>query len=365
MPCRPAISSMSLGRCYAGHNIKQKLSIAAKHGLQGIELFYEDLADLARPPTSSKFLEAATYVRSLCTAYHLEIVCLQPFMHYDGLVDRQKHAARIKEMQLWIELAKVLRTDTIQVPSSFLPEVEVSSDFDLIVSDLRELSDIGAQQTPVIRFAYESLCWGTRVDKWEQCWEIVQRVDRPNIGICLDTFNILGRIYADPTAPSGTNPNAAHEVEQSIQKLVKAIKPHKEKVFFIQVVDAERLEAPLVFGHPFYVANQPPRMSWSRNCRLFYGEQDRGAYLPVRDVAHAIINDIGYDGWVSMELFNRVMGRSDESIVGDLAARAMESWRKLVVDLEMDIDTKKKCDPILGNGRSEVVFKTGAEVARL
>jgi 4-hydroxyphenylpyruvate dioxygenase len=242
---------MSLGRCYAGHIDKQKLSTAAKHGLQGIELFYEDLADLARPPTSTNLLEAAKYIRSLCTAYDLDIVCLQPFMHYDGLVDRQKHAARIEEMGLWIELAKVLRTDIIQIPSSFLPEAEVSPDFDLIVSDLHELSDIGGHKTPVIQFVYESLCWGTRVDKWEQCWEIVQRVDRPNVGICLDTFSILGRIYADPTAPSGTNPNAAHEVEQSIQRLVKTIKPHKEKILFIQVVDAERLEAPLVSGHPF------------------------------------------------------------------------------------------------------------------
>jgi 4-hydroxyphenylpyruvate dioxygenase len=367
MPCRPAISSMSLGRCYAGHSIEHKLSAAAKHGLKGIELFYEDLADLARPATPCNLLSAAAYIRSLCTEYGLEIICLQPFMHYDGLVDRAKHAERIAEVKLWIELAKVLRTDTIQVPSSFLPEAEVSADFDVIVSDLRELADLGAQQTPIVRFAYESLCWGTRVDKWEQCWEIVQRVDRPNVGICLDSFNILGRIYADPTSPSGTNANAAREVELSVERLVKAIKPYKEKIFFIQIVDAERLETPLRPGHSFYVADQPARMSWSRNCRLFYGERDRGAYLPVRDVAHAIINEIGYDGWISMELFNRVMERSDEGVVGELAARAMEGWRKMVVDLKMKVDpeTMNKSNPISRKDRSEGVFEKEAEVARL
>jgi 4-hydroxyphenylpyruvate dioxygenase len=151
MPCRPAISSMSLGRCYAGHSIEHKLSAAAKHGLKGIELFYEDLADLARPATPCNLLSAAAYIRSLCTEYGLEIICLQPFMHYDGLVDRAKHAERIAEVKLWIELAKVLRTDTIQVPSSFLPEAEVSADFDVIVSDLRELADLGAHCTVRIR----------------------------------------------------------------------------------------------------------------------------------------------------------------------------------------------------------------------
>jgi 4-hydroxyphenylpyruvate dioxygenase len=108
-------------------------------------------------------------------------------------------------------------------------------------------------------------------------------------------------------------------------------------------------------------------MSWSRNCRLFYGERDRGAYLPVRDVAHAIINEIGYDGWISMELFNRVMERSDEGVVGELAARAMEGWRKMVVDLKMKVDpeTMNKSNPISRKDRSEGVFEKEAEVARL
>jgi 4-hydroxyphenylpyruvate dioxygenase len=117
---------MSLGRCYAGHSVERKLSMAAKHGLQGIELFYEDLADLATPQTPSNLLSAAAYVRSLCKSLGLEIICLQPFMHYEGLFDRSKHAERIEEMHLWIQLAKVLDTDLIQVPSTFLAAEETS-----------------------------------------------------------------------------------------------------------------------------------------------------------------------------------------------------------------------------------------------
>ncbi|KAF1974814.1 3-dehydroshikimate dehydratase [Bimuria novae-zelandiae CBS 107.79] len=326
---------MSLGRCYAGHSLEHKLTMAAKHGLQGIELFYEDLADLARPQTPSNLLAAAAYVRSLCASLGLDIICLQPFMHYEGLLDRAAHSKRIEEMRLWIQLAQVLGTDLIQVPSTFLSKQETSSDTELIVSDLRELADMGLQQTPTMRFAYESLCWGTYVDKWEICWDIVQRVDRPNFGICLDSFNILGRIYADPTAASGCNPDAEEVVRASVRRLVEQIGPHKEKIFFFQVVDAERLDAPLLPGHPFYNAAQPARMSWSRNCRLFYGEKEHGAYLPVKDVAHAIIKEIGFEGWVSMELFNRAMERKDEGVVEELASRAGESWRRMVVDLDM------------------------------
>ncbi|KAJ4350165.1 uncharacterized protein N0V89_008786 [Didymosphaeria variabile] len=366
MVCRPGISSMSLGRCYAGHSIEHKLSMAAKHGLQGIELFYEDLADLAQPQTPSNLLSSAAYVRSLCTSLGLEVICLQPFMHYEGLLDRSNHSKRIEEMRLWIQLAKVLDTDLIQVPSSFLAAEEISDDVELIVSDLRELADIGLTQSPPIRFAYESLCWGTYVDKWELCWEIVTRVDRPNFGICLDSFNILGRIYADPTSSTGCNAGAEEEVQASIRRLVEQIGPHKEKIFFIQIVDAERLSSPLLPGHAFYNAAQPARMSWSRNCRLFYGETDHGAYLPVRDVAHAIIKEIGFNGWVSMELFNRAMERKDHGVVEELANRAGDSWRRMVVDLDMKVEADELVKKSIARTDSGTdIFNKEAEVARL
>jgi 4-hydroxyphenylpyruvate dioxygenase len=358
---------MSLGRCYAGHTLSHKLSMAAKHGLEGIELFYEDLVDYANGSSSPSDLHAAAAsIHELCLSLGLEIICLQPFMHYEGLLDRRRHDERIEEMKLWMELAHILGTDIVQVPSSFLSRNEISSDTSLIVSDLRELADLGLQQTPVIRFAYESLSWGTYVDKWELCWDIVQRVDRPNFGICLDSFNILGRIYADPTAESGRTNNAEEEVRESIQRLVSRIGPHKEKIFFIQIVDAERLERPLLPGHPFYNAEQPARMSWSRNCRLFYGESEKGAYLPVKDVAHAIFNEIGYDGWVSMELFNRVMERKDHGVVEELAARAGISWENLAHDLQLQTGDRSRSGKVDAKRDSGVEYHVPlAQQARL
>lgn len=336
MPLRPAISSMSLGRCYAGHSLDHKLSMAAKHGLEGIELFYEDLVNHSGSESPSDLLAGAASVRDFCTSLGLDIICFQPFMHYEGLLDRQRHDERIQEIKLWMQLAHILRTGIIQIPSSFLARDQISPDTTLIVSDLRELADLGLQQTPIIRFAYESLCWGTYVDKWEACWDIVYRVNRANFGICLDSFNILGRIYADPKSATGKTANADQVVRESVKSLVDQIKPHKEKIFFIQIVDAERLEQPLLPGHAFYNADQPSRMSWSRNCRLFYGETERGAYLPVKHVAHAIINEIGYNGWVSMELFNRIMNSTDADVVEELAERAAVSWEKLVRDLHLE-----------------------------
>jgi 4-hydroxyphenylpyruvate dioxygenase len=103
--------------------------------------------------------------------------------------------------------------------------------------------------------------------------------------MCLDTFNIAGRVYGDPASPNGKTPNAEEQMRKSLERMVKTI--DVRKVFYIQVVDAEKMRDPLVEGHAFYAADQPARMSWSRNARLFAFE-DRG-YLPIMDVARAII----------------------------------------------------------------------------
>ncbi|KAK0724721.1 xylose isomerase-like protein [Lasiosphaeris hirsuta] len=346
MPCKLAITSMSLGRCYAGHSFARKLDAAQKYGYQGIELFHEDLEDVAyrlsreSPSTAGASptaqLAAARHILHMCRNRGIEVVCLQPFGHYEGLLDRSEHERRLQKLALWIELAHELDTDLIQIPANFLPEDQVSDDADLIVADLRTVADIGLRASPPIRFAYESLCWSTRVDHWEQCWDVVQRVDRPNFGMCLDTFNIAGRIYADPAVASGRTANAEEAVRQSIARLVTQV--DVSKVFYVQVVDAERLREPLVPGHAYYDPQQSTRMSWSRNCRLFYGEKDRGAYLPVKEISRAFFHGLGFEGWVSLELFNRRMNDIGPEVPDELARRGAISWARLARDMRLTVE---------------------------
>ncbi|KAI1459825.1 xylose isomerase-like protein [Annulohypoxylon moriforme] len=340
MPCKLAITSMSLGRCSAGHSLVHKLDMARLYGYRGVELFYEDLLDVAQQlpnnATADNELEAAHIIRRLCQERRLAVICLQPFAHYEGLLDRQAHFRRIEQLLFWFQLARALGTDMVQIPSNFLPSSELSEDSRVAIEDLREIADIGLEQKPPIRFVYEALCWGTRCDLWEQSWDIVRAVDRPNFGLCLDTFNIAGRIYADPSSPTGRTPNCDQAVRESIARLVDTI--DIRKVFYVQVVDAEKLSEPLIPGHEFYNAEQPARMSWSRNCRLFYGEKDRGAYLPVIEISRAIFQGLGFEGWVSMELFNRRMSDEDEVVPQELASRGAIAWTKLVRDMKLRVD---------------------------
>ncbi|PVI05543.1 xylose isomerase-like protein [Periconia macrospinosa] len=285
---QPAIMSASLGRAWL-HDFETKVNEAGQHGFKGIEIFYEDL--------------------------------------------EYKHDELIEKIHFWFRIVKELKTTTIQIPANFLPADQLTGDMDVIVGDLRQLADLGSKENPQIRFAYENLCWSTHIDTWEKAWEVVQRVDRPNFGLCLDTFNIAGRVWADPTSPDGKTPNADEDLKKSISQMVQQV--DLKKVFYIQVVDAERMDSPLVEGHPFHAAGQPARMSWSRNARAFAYEEDRGAYLPVEDIARAIIYDMGYTGFVSMELFSRTMSEEGKHVPAEHAQRGIASWKKLVDRLDL------------------------------
>lgn len=329
---RPAIMSASLGRAWL-HDFDTKIQVAAKDGFKGIEVFYEDLEHVAKKlsqtenPEASDIIQAAEHVHDVCASAGLEIIGLQPFLFYEGLLDRQKHAQLIEKMKLWFIIVKKLGTTIIQIPANFLPADQLSGDYDLIASDLREVADMGLKEEPQVKFAYENLCWSTHIDTWEKAWDICKRVDRENFGLCLDTFNIAGRVWADPTSITGTTPNADADLKASIDAMIREV--DLKKVFYIQVVDAERMSAPLVQGHPFHVDGQPPRMSWSRNARTFAYEADRGAYLPVESIANAIIHNMGYRGWISMELFSRTMSESGSHVPMEHSARGIAAWKKL------------------------------------
>jgi 4-hydroxyphenylpyruvate dioxygenase len=332
MTYQPAIMSASLGRAWL-HDLDYKLEQAAKAGFTGIEIFYEDLDYAARKisdsdsPSNDDLLQAADHVKTVCKVQGLEIIGLQPFLFYEGLKDREQHERLIEKMEFWLQIVKTLGTTTIQIPANFLPAEQLSDDFDSIAADLRQVADMGAAKTPAVRFAYENLCWSTHVDTWEKLWDVVKRVDRPNFGICLDTFNIAGRVWADPASPTGKTPNADADLKKSIDRLVREV--DVSKVFYIQVVDAERMESPLVAGHPYHVDGQPARMNWSRNARTFMYEKDRDAYLPVEDIASAIIFGLGYQGYVSMELFSKTMSEKGQHVPHEHATRGITAWKKL------------------------------------
>lgn len=345
---------MSLGRAFAGHDLMFKLEQAAEAGFEGVEIFYEDLEYEAKTagflgiqaasyddvaPSAESLLMASKKVRAKCDELGLVVIGLQPFMFYEGLKDRDEHAKLIEKMHFWFQIVKILGTDIIQIPTQFRQDNGVTGDLAVIVSDMVEVADLGLKETPPVRFAYENLAWGRFVDTWERLWEVVNKVDRWNFGMCLDTFNISGRAWADPARQSGTVEGDADKIlDESLKAMVRSV--DVKKVWYVQVVGAERLSKPLVKGHEWYADDQPSRMSWSRNARLFYGEEEKGQYLPIEKVSRAILDPvsqggIGFEGWISMELFSRTMNDTRHEVPTEHANRGAIAWKKLAEDLNL------------------------------
>jgi 4-hydroxyphenylpyruvate dioxygenase len=343
MAYKMAILSMGAGRA-AVQSMEAKLDALAAAGFQGIEIFFEDLVAVARQQSGhnggdnvsdDSQIEAARTIRQLCDARGITVIGLQPFLFYEGLTDRAAHDALIRKLHLWFQLVRILGTDIIQVPSNFAPR-GITGDKDIILKDLTELADLGLHQTPVVRFAYEPMAWGTFVDTWEAGWELVTKVERPNFGMVLDTFQIASRVWADPTAVDGKNEGADELLSASLDRLVATV--DLQKIFYIQVGDVEPTNKPLTVGHPWFVSGQPARMNWGRAARTFANDPEVPGCLPVAKCADAFIRRLGYKGWVSCEIFSRHLEDPDPSIPKKFARRAAAGWYDLLKrELSLDV----------------------------
>ncbi|KAI5475358.1 hypothetical protein MNV49_001589 [Pseudohyphozyma bogoriensis] len=341
----PAIPTMSLGHGAAGYTMEAKLQAAAKAGFVGIEMFYPCLEafslTLEGATPRDKLRKAAAESKRIAEGLGLDIFVLQPVLNYDGIKDPKEHEERVEEIRFRFELCHLLGCDIMQVPANFRLDDGITGDEAKIVADLQEIADWGAKESPPIRFVYEAMCWSTFNSTWQRGWNIVQKIDRPNFGYVLDAFHIGGLEYADPTLPGGVRPDAEANLQQSLDELVRTIPG--DRVFYIQLVDAERLDIPLAplgspegsSKSPYYLHGQAPRMSWSRNY-----EEARGAHMPIEKICKAFV-DTGFKGWVSFELFNRFMSVPAEEtpdLPTEHAERGFKSWLTLKQNLNLQTD---------------------------
>lgn len=129
----------------------------------------------------------------------------------------------------------------IQMPSNW--NRDASGDEMVIVADLQALADLGLERTPPVSFAYEAVSWGTHVADWEEAFRLVELVNRPNFGLCMDSYHVLSRIWADPRSPSGVRPGASAAVRAS---LARSLQTPRDKVMYVRLSDAEKLSPALL-----------------------------------------------------------------------------------------------------------------------
>ena len=177
------------------------------------------------------------------------------------------------------------------------------------------------------RIAFEFVCWSTAASTWSNAWEIVKKADRPNLGLCIDTFHIAAVEWADPTTASGRleDPDVEAKFSLSLERLTEEIPANR--IFSIQLGDAYKLPSPL---EPEKLP-WPPRLYWAAawRCKPTTG----GGFLPVDQVTKAILRT-GFVGPISIEMFDG--GRDGQTPPSGAAVQQamllMESWNKSIAN---------------------------------
>lgn len=321
---RLAIATVSLG-WHKSHTLFDKASAAARHGFRGTELVFGDLEKAA---LDDKQLprEYAVKFKKHCEALGLQIISLAPFENFEG--SPLPLAQRLRTALEWTEIARIVGADFIQIPASYDPaSLKVSED--AIINELRLLADCGlprpGSNERMIAFAYEPMSWSVRTDTWQHALYIKRRVGRDNFKLCLDTYHILTKLWADCTEPSGRIPGGDVALQSSLRETLRVL--HPSDVGFVQLSDAERMDPPVRFSE-LRDAGQHYGWYWSSRGRIFPLEAQHGAYLPMIDIVRTWLVELGWAGWVSMEIFHRSM---DEEARGPeyWAQRGMQSWKRL------------------------------------
>jgi 4-hydroxyphenylpyruvate dioxygenase len=254
--------------CLAG-TLREKMQACAVAGFDGIEIFEQDLVTSPLSPED---------VRKLAADLGLNLDLYQPFRDFDS-VPEDLLAANLRRADAKFRLMSRLGMDTMLLCSNV--GTATIDDDELRAAQLSRLADLAGDHG--VKVAYEALAWGKYVNDYEHAHRLVEMVDHPNLGTCLDSFHILSRDW--DTAP------------------IEAFDP--EKIFFVQVADAPKLSMDV--------------LSWSRHYRVFPGE---GQFELAKFMGHVV--RAGYTGPVSLEVFNDVFRQAD------VERTAVDAMRSLI-----------------------------------
>ncbi|MGW9114836.1 TIM barrel protein [Microbacterium sp. NPDC055683] len=241
--------------CLSG-TLEEKMHACAAAGFDGIEIFEQDLVVSPLSPEE---------IRALAARLGLSLDLYQPFRDADGVTE-DVFQENLRRAETKFRLMNRLGIDTMLVCSN-VATITIHDD-DVIAGQLRRLGELA--QRHGVRIAYEALAWGTYVSTYRHAQRIVELAGHPAVGTCLDSFHILSR---------GDDPSG-----------IESIDP--DRIFFVQLADAPALTMDV--------------LSWSRHYRLFPGQ---GVFDLPAFLAHLV--RAGYDGPVSLEIFNDTFRQSD------------------------------------------------------
>jgi sugar phosphate isomerase/epimerase len=337
------IATLSLGN-WRSHPLEPRLRAAAEAGYEWIDLFDECWAayleendlpgDQLWEPTPRN-LEIARKLGELVRSLGMRIACTQPLRQIEGIKDPTERRATLDLVAKRFPFMRAFDTDLVFMCANIRTDSGVTPDLKTVARDLAELGDMAAAYAQadggrMLKIGYEGLSWATR-NTWSSSWEAVRFANRPNVGLILDAFNILAVEFADPYNPAGHG-RIFPTLKESLQILMNSLisltaTVPGDRIFFFQCGDAELMN-PTTFSPPSD-PKTPLLLPWSRSHRLYPLEQSRGGYMPVELVTAAVLAT-GYEGAISLEVFNTSLNEPSRDVPRIHATRGMNALKNLV-----------------------------------
>ncbi|OJY68083.1 MAG: 3-keto-5-aminohexanoate cleavage protein [Sphingobium sp. 66-54] len=277
---RNAIASVSLSG-----TLESKIRAAAAAGFDEIEIFDTDF--LASPLSPREVKALLDDLGLGCTLY-------QPFRDLEGLPEPYRQRAFDRARQKFDVMAQ-LRCDRILLCSNCSPHAV--NDRPRMVADLQDLGEVAKDYGILV--GYEALAWAPIINDHRDAWDLVRAVDHPNVGILLDSFHSLSR-----KVPSES---------------IREIDPNK--IVYVQLADAPILDMDYLY--------------WSRHFRNLPGQGSFDVTSYVTELMR-----IGYDGVLSLEIFNDRFRSNSATMVARDGVRSLNALRDAAarrLDLVVDM----------------------------
>ncbi|MFV0407320.1 MAG: sugar phosphate isomerase/epimerase family protein [Propioniciclava sp.] len=247
-----------------------RLAAAAAAGFDGVEIAE---GDLATSPLSARDIAARVHELGMTVEMY------QPLRDIEGVAEADLGSA-LARMDRAFDLAGQLGTTRVQIASNV--ETAVSGDLPRTANQLRRVAERAAHHGMTV--AWEPVGWARYLRLHAQGRDLVEAVDHPALGLCLDLFHFA--CGGEPAAVLRTIPAS--------------------RIAFVQLNDKPRMDGDL--------------LAISRVHRLLPGQGDADV-----DAYVAELIATGYDGPVSVEVFDERGRLGPPDRVAQVAATALDT----------------------------------------
>lgn len=156
---------------------EEKIIAAAQAGFSQLELWRQDVDSAEGTPQA---------VASLLEEQRLALTDYQVLLDFDGAPDDQREEKRRDALKM-METAAALGTTTLLTPASTQKECIAGREEE----DIRWLAQEAGKRG--LRVAFEAMAWSTHINTTAAAWQLVQRINEPNLGLVVDAFHIFVR----------------------------------------------------------------------------------------------------------------------------------------------------------------------------